>query len=76
LESGYKATTAGNLIQESEKVDRIPRIGADFNSFGWLSRQKFHFKIAQHYHKQPFFALAQVNALRKNLRMNPVQTDV
>jgi peptidoglycan/xylan/chitin deacetylase (PgdA/CDA1 family) len=71
LEAGYKATTAGNLTRETEKTDRIPRIGADFNTYWWFSLQKFHFKIGQHYRRQPFYMLGKVNDLRRQLSTNP-----
>jgi peptidoglycan/xylan/chitin deacetylase (PgdA/CDA1 family) len=66
-DAGYHATTAGNLHREEHEMDRIPRTGADFTCGSWLSRQKFHFKTAAHYKKQPYHTVVQLNALKNRM---------
>lgn len=60
-EAGYAATTSGKMTREQNNTDRIPRIGGDFDNGPWMSRQKFSFKLAAHYHRQPYHAIAQLN---------------
>ena len=65
--SGYRATTSGKLTGESGKVDRIPRLGGDFDNAPWLSRQKFHFKINSHYQRQPYRAVREIYDLKNRI---------
>lgn len=65
---GYLATTAGNLESEEERPDRIPRMGiSPFRDLRWPSRLKFRYKIASHYGKQPYHALAMANELKNKI---------
>lgn len=48
-------------------MDRIPRIPADFENSVWVSRQKFHFKIASHYRRQPYYAVWMVNHFKNKM---------
>lgn len=66
-EAGYHATTSGKMLREQDKADRIPRIGADFSNGPWVNRQKFHYKVAAHYHKQPFYAVARLNEFKNKI---------
>lgn len=66
-ESGYLATTSGKMLSERENVDRIPRIAADFDSSPWVNRQKFHFKTAAHYRRQPYYAIWALNELKNKV---------
>ncbi|GAB4490509.1 MAG: polysaccharide deacetylase family protein [Saprospiraceae bacterium] len=66
-EAGYHATTSGKMLREQDKADRIPRIGADFSNGPWVNRQKFHYKVAAHYHKQPFYAVARLNDFKNKI---------
>ncbi|HMQ63181.1 MAG TPA: polysaccharide deacetylase family protein [Flavilitoribacter sp.] len=65
--AGYLATTSGKLTGEAREMDRIPRIPADFENSVWVSRQKFHFKIASHYRRQPYYAVWMVNHLKNKM---------
>lgn len=67
-DNGYQATTAGNLQEETSKPDRIPRMGGDFRESPWLNRQKMYYKIAGHYHKQPYYAISLANDMKNRLR--------
>ncbi len=64
---GYLATTAGKLVELAEQTDRIPRIGTSWSLGAWLNRQKFHYKISSHYHKQPYYALWLVNEYKNKM---------
>lgn len=66
-ESGYLATTSGKMLREQNEADRIPRHGADFDNSPWINRQKFHYKVGAHYHKQPYYALARLNELKNKV---------
>ena len=67
-EAGYLATTSGKMHGESEQPDRIPRFGAgSVRDHRWLSRRKFHYKIASHYRQQPYYALTVANDLKNKL---------
>lgn len=66
-ESGYLATTSGKMLTEKDKADRIPRIAGDFENSPWVNRQKFHFKIAAHYRRQPYYAFWSVNELKNKV---------
>ena len=63
-EAGYLATTSGKMLREQNEADRIPRIAADFENGPWMNRQKFHFKVASHYRKQPYYAFLKLNELK------------
>ena len=65
--AGYLATTAGKLVELADQTDRIPRIGTSWSLGAWLNRQKFHYKIASHYHKQPYYALWLVNEYKNKM---------
>ena len=65
--AGYLATTAGKLVREADAEDRIPRIGTSWNLGHWLNRQKFHYKISSHYHKQPYYALWLANEYKNKI---------
>ena len=64
---GYLATTAGKLVELAEQTDRIPRIGTSWSLGAWLNRQKFHYKISSHYHKQPYYAMWLVNEYKNKM---------
>lgn len=67
-EVGYLASTAGKLSSEEDELDRIPRFGAStFRDHRWLSRVKFHYKLASHLKQQPFHTVAQLNELKNKL---------
>ncbi len=66
-ESGYLATTSGKMTGERDHPDRIPRIAADFENSPWVNRQKFHFKIAAHYRRQPYYAFWSLNELKNKV---------
>jgi peptidoglycan/xylan/chitin deacetylase (PgdA/CDA1 family) len=66
-EAGYLATTSGKMLREQSEKDRIPRIGADFDNGPWMSHQKLRFKVAAHYHRQPYFAISQLNDLKNKI---------
>ncbi|MEZ4966169.1 MAG: polysaccharide deacetylase family protein [Saprospiraceae bacterium] len=66
-EAGYWATTSGKMLNERDKPDRIPRIAADFENGPWVNRQKFHFKIAAHYGRQPYAAISALNDLKNKV---------
>ena len=66
-EAGYLATTSGKMLAEKDKTDRIPRIAADFENGPWVNRQKFHFKIAAHYRRQPYYAFWSANELKNKV---------
>lgn len=66
-ESGYLATTSGKMLREQNEADRIPRLAADFENSPWINRQKFHFKVAAHYRKQPYYAIARLNELKNKV---------
>lgn len=63
-ESGYLATTSGKMLNEQNQKDRIPRLAADFENSPWVNRQKFHFKVASHYRKQPYYTFLKLNELK------------
>ncbi len=65
--AGYLATTAGKLVEESAETDRIPRIGTSWNHGPWLNRQKLHYKIESHYHKQPYYSLWLANEFKNKI---------
>lgn len=67
LASGYLATTAGKMVEEGDQVDRIPRIGTSWNHGPWLNRQKLHYKIASHFHKQPYYSIWLANEFKNKL---------
>jgi peptidoglycan/xylan/chitin deacetylase (PgdA/CDA1 family) len=60
-ESGYLATTSGKMLREQNETDRIPRLAADFDNSPWVNRQKFHFKVAAHYRRQPYYTFLKLN---------------
>lgn len=67
-EAGYLATTSGKMKDEAGRTDRIPRIGAaSVREHLWLSRRKFHYKIASHYRQQPYLALSMANDLKNKI---------
>lgn len=66
-EAGYLATTSGKMIREQNEADRIPRLAADFDNSPWVNRQKFHFKVAAHYRKQPYYAIALLNEIKNKV---------
>lgn len=66
-EAGYLATTAGKLTGESNAIDRIPRIGTHWELGFWMNRQKFQYKIASHYHKQPYYTLWLANEYKNKI---------
>ncbi|MBV6438724.1 MAG: hypothetical protein DYG98_24615 [Haliscomenobacteraceae bacterium CHB4] len=66
-EAGYLATTSGKMLREQDKADRIPRLAADFENSPWVNRQKFHFKVAAHYRKQPYHAIARLNEIKNKV---------
>ena len=63
-ESGYLATTSGKMLSEQNQKDRMPRLAADFENGPWMNRQKFHFKVASHYRKQPYYTFLKLNELK------------
>ncbi len=64
-EAGYLATTSGKMTETADHPDRIPRFGAGkVRNSRWLSRNKFHYKIASHFKQQPFLMLSQANDLK------------
>ncbi len=65
--AGYLATTSGKMPGEAGKPDRIPRFGTAWDHGPWLNRQKFHYKIASHYHKQPYYALWLANEYKNKI---------
>ena len=65
--AGYLATTAGKLVQEGDKTDRIPRLGAAWTLGKWLNHQKFHYKISSHYRKQPYYTFWLANAYKNKI---------
>jgi len=65
--AGYAATTSGKLYKEAGKLDRIPRFGADYRHSLWLNRLKFHYKIASHLKRQPYYSIWLANELKNNL---------
>ncbi len=67
LRHGYLATTAGKLTDEANQPDRIPRFGAMWNHGPWLNRQKFHYKIASHFQKQPYYSLWLANEFKNKM---------
>ena len=67
ISSGYLATTAGKMVEESNEEDRIPRIGTSWNHGSWLNRQKLHYKIASHYHQQPYYSLWLANEFKNKI---------
>ncbi|MBK7410540.1 MAG: polysaccharide deacetylase family protein [Saprospirales bacterium] len=67
LESGYLATTAGKLIHEIHAPDRIPRFGTHWELGFWMNRQKLQYKIASHYHRQPYYALWLANEYKNKI---------
>ena len=67
LEAGYQATTAGKLTGEGNQTDRIPRIGAHWELGTWLNRRKFHYKIASHYHRQPYYTFWLANEYKNRI---------
>ena len=66
-QSGYLATTAGKLVHEAGQTDRIPRIGTSWSLGAWLNRQKFHYKISSHYHKQPYYTFWLANEYKNKI---------
>lgn len=66
-EAGYLATTSGKLRTEKDKMDRIPRIPGDFRNSPWVNRQKFHYKIASHYQKQPYYSIWLANEFKNRI---------
>lgn len=66
-QAGYLATTAGKMTGETDQPDRIPRFGAAWDLGPWLNRQKFHYKISSHYHKQPYYALWLANEYKNKI---------
>ncbi len=69
-DAGYLATTSGKMLREQQQMDRIPRLAADFDNGPWVNRMKFHYKIAAHYHRQPYYAIARMNELKNKLAQN------
>lgn len=69
-ESGYLATTSGKMPETQDNPDRIPRLAADFDNGPWVNRQKFHFKFAAHYRRQPYYAIARLNELKNSVLHN------
>jgi len=67
LESGYLATTAGKLVREGDKPDRIPRMGSHWELGVWLNRRKLKYKIASHYHRQPYYTLWLANEYKNKI---------
>lgn len=66
-ESGYLATTSGKMLREQNETDRIPRLAADFENGPWVNRQKFHFKVASHYRRQPYYAFLKMNEVKNRM---------
>jgi peptidoglycan/xylan/chitin deacetylase (PgdA/CDA1 family) len=66
-ESGYLATTSGKMLREQNEADRIPRLAADFENSPWVNRQKFHYKVAAHYRKQPYYTIARLNEFKNKV---------
>ncbi|MBK8966185.1 MAG: polysaccharide deacetylase family protein [Lewinellaceae bacterium] len=67
LRLGYLATTAGKMIDEAGQPDRIPRFGAMWSLGPWLNRRKFHYKIASHFQKQPYYSLWLANEFKNKI---------
>lgn len=66
--NGYLATTSGKMLAEGDKLDRIPRFGAStFRENMWLSRQKFNYKIASHFQKQPYYTVWLANEMKNRV---------
>ena len=65
--SGYLATTAGKLTELAGEPDRIPRIGTSWSLGPWLNRQKFHYKLSSHYHKQPYYSFWLANEFKNKI---------
>lgn len=65
--TGYLATTAGKMVTESNELDRIPRIGTSWDHGPWLNRQKLHYKIASHFHQQPYYSLWLANEFKNKI---------
>jgi len=66
-ETGYLATTAGKMTTETERPDRIPRIGTDWNISRWWMHRKLDYKLSSHHHKQPYYALWLANEYKNRL---------
>ncbi len=66
-ENGYLATTSGKLTDQANQLDRIPRFGAVWRHPRWLNQQKIHYKLASHYHQQPFYAIWLANELKNQM---------
>lgn len=66
-ESGYVATTAGKMTTETERPDRIPRIGTDWTIGKWWMHRKLDYKLSSHHHKQPYYALWLANEYKNRL---------
>ena len=66
-ESGYLATTAGKMTTETERHDRIPRIGTDWEIGKWWMHRKLDYKLSSHHRKQPYYALWLANEYKNRL---------
>ncbi|MEQ1745710.1 MAG: polysaccharide deacetylase family protein [Saprospiraceae bacterium] len=66
-ETGYLATTAGKMTTETERPDRIPRIGTDWAISRWWMYRKLDYKLSSHHHKQPYYALWLANEYKNRL---------
>ena len=66
-ETGYLATTAGKMTTETERPDRIPRIGTDWDISRWWMHRKLDYKLSSHHHKQPYYALWLANEFKNRL---------
>ena len=66
-ESGYVATTVGKLRGEINAPDRIPRFGTHWELGFWMNRQKLLYKIASHYHRQPFYTVWLANEYKNRI---------
>jgi len=66
-ESGYLATTAGKMTTETDRPDRIPRIGTDWEIGKWWMHRKLDYKLSSHHRKQPYYALWLANEYKNRL---------
>lgn len=66
-EAGYLATTAGKMTTETERPDRIPRIGTDWDISKWWMHRKLDYKLSSHHHKQPYYALWLANEYKNRI---------
>ncbi|MCS6929677.1 MAG: polysaccharide deacetylase family protein [Saprospiraceae bacterium] len=70
LESGYAATTAGKLVTERGRLDRIHRLGTDWGNIHlWWMYLKLDYKLGSHYGQQPYYAIWWLNEWKNRLLM-------